>query len=230
MGNAAVNIRNVLETDRSPAGWPLAEPPRERILPSGKSQPRYYAPVSPGIQPVLKMELTMNRTTSRTVLGIITVTGLLAPFAACDDPAKETVAEQLEGRWATEEPIPMIVKTDFCTGTLEPVATEDWSIEWVIKKTSDDQLVEITMTFYRSNFTVTNTNCSLGTGYVPEPSPMFLEGHIDGHSVTIMYGDDELGVYDFVDNELSGDFSYSYCLIYCQEITAQPDGFSLKEL
>lgn len=172
----------------------------------------------------------MKKTALRPALRLITVAALLIPFAACEDPAKETVADQLEGSWATEEPIPMIVKTDFCTGTLEPVATEDWSIEWEIKKTSDDHLVEITMTYYRSNFTVTNADCALGTGYVPEPSPMFLEGHIDGHSVTIMYGGNELGVYDYVDNQLSGDFSYSYCLIYCQEITAEPDGFSLKEL
>ena len=83
-----------------------------------------------------------------------------------------TPANKFVGKWKSENPILIKVKTDFCTNTLEDVATMMWTVNWVVTETDNPNVVDIVMSYSSSNFTITNPNCTFGAGYVPEPQPM----------------------------------------------------------
>lgn len=86
-----------------------------------------------------------------------------------------TAARKIEGTWKTNLPIKFYIKTDFCTGVLEDVATDNRDVTMEIKETGDNS-VDIIMSFFTSNFSITNENCDNSSGYTPDVSPMFLQG------------------------------------------------------
>ena len=140
-----------------------------------------------------------------------------------------TPANKFVGKWKSENPILIKVKTDFCTNTLEDVATMMWTVNWVVTETDNPNVVDIVMSYSSSNFTITNPNCTFGAGYVPEPQPMHIKGYITDNSITIEYDNLEILTMDYVNNEITGELSYSYCMVYCQEIYTDENDFSVQE-
>ena len=140
-----------------------------------------------------------------------------------------TPANKFVGKWKSENPILVKVKTDFCTNTLEDVATMMWTVNWVVTETDNPNVVDIVMSYSSSNFTITNPNCTFGAGYVPEPQPMHIKGYITDNSITIEYDNLEILTMDYVNNEITGELSYSYCMVYCQEIYTDENDFSVQE-
>ena len=146
-----------------------------------------------------------------------------------DENNPVTPANKFVGKWKSENPIPVNIKTDFCTNVLEDVATMEWSVYWVVSETDNPNIVNITMNYSSSNFTITNPNCSFGSGYVPEPQPLYMKGYISNNSITIEYAGEEILTMDYVNNEITGELSYAYCMVYCQEIYTDENEFSVKE-
>ena len=140
-----------------------------------------------------------------------------------------TPANKFVGKWKSENPILIKVKTDFCTNTLEDVATMMWTVNWVVTETDNPNVVDIVMSYSSSNFTITNPNCTFGAGYVPEPQPMHIKGYITDNSITIEYDNLEILTMDYVNNEITGELLYSYCMVYCQEIYTDENDFSVQE-
>lgn len=138
-----------------------------------------------------------------------------------------TPANQFVGKWKSEVPIPVKVKTDFCTNVLEDVATMDWDVRWEITETDDPNVVNITMSYTSSNFTVINPGCNSGTGYLPEPQPVFMKGYITNNTLSVEYDDQEIFSVDYVNNKMTGELRYSYCVLYCQEIYTEENNFSI---
>jgi len=138
-----------------------------------------------------------------------------------------TPANKFVGRWKSENPILVKVKTDFCTNTLEDVATMEWVVNWVVTETDNPNVVDIVMHYTSSNFTIINPECTVGAGYVPEPQPLYLKGYITDNSITIDYDNEEIISMDYVNKVITGELSYSYCLLYCQEIYTDEDDFSV---
>ena len=138
-----------------------------------------------------------------------------------------TPANKFVGKWKSENPILVKVKTDFCTNTLEDVATMEWMVNWTVTETENPNIVDIVMSYSSSNFTITNTNCTFGAGYVPEPQPMYIKGYITDNSITIEYDNQDILTMDYVNNEITGELSYSYCMVYCQEIYTEENDFSV---
>jgi hypothetical protein len=131
------------------------------------------------------------------------------------------------GRWKSEEPILVKIKTDFCTNVLEDVATMEWNVQWIVTATEDPNLMDITMTYSGSNYTIINSECNSGTGYIPEPQPLYLKGYVDNNNLSIEYLNEEIINVDLVDKKMTGEFSYSYCLVYCQELYTDESSFNI---
>jgi hypothetical protein len=138
-----------------------------------------------------------------------------------------TPANKFVGRWKSENAILVKIKTDFCTNTLEDVATMEWIVNWVVTETDNPNVIDIVMHYSSSNFTITNPECTEGAGYVPEPQPIYLKGYISNNSLTIKYGNDEILSMDYVNGVITGQLSYSYCILYCQEIYTDETDFSV---
>jgi hypothetical protein len=136
-------------------------------------------------------------------------------------------ANQFVGKWKSEVPIPVKIKTDFCTNNLEDVATMDWDVNWEVTETSDPNVVDITMHYTSSNYTVINPECNSGTGYLPEPQPIFMKGYITNNTLSVEYDNQEIFSLNYTDNTMTGSLSYSYCMVYCQEIYTEENNFSI---
>lgn len=147
-----------------------------------------------------------------------------------DNPV--TPAAKLTGKYRTTKPVKVIVKTDFCTSDLQEVGYEYWTMNWEIKERSDPNQVDITMVYSKSGWTVTNSACGGGsTGYVPEPSPIFAWGYINGDVLTINYDNQNIMTVDIADLDvISGDLKYQYCMVFCQEIYTDETSFELEKL
>ena len=121
---------------------------------------------------------------------------LLILIFSCNDVDENnpltTPASKFVGKWKTETPVLVKIKTDFCTNVLEDVATMMWDVSWVVTETDDPNVVNITMHYTSSDYTVINQQCTDGTGYLPEPQPMYLKGYIDGNTMSIEYLNEEI--------------------------------------
>lgn len=135
------------------------------------------------------------------------------------------------GRWKTVNPMLVKVKTDFCTGTLEDVATMEWDLYWVVTATDDPNIMKIKMNYSSRNYTVINPDCNTGTGYVPEPQPMYITAYVTNNTMRGEYLGEEVFLVNYEESGnvkvMKGDFSNSYCLVYCQEIYTDGEGLSI---
>jgi hypothetical protein len=157
---------------------------------------------------------------------------VLAFFQGCSDEDNPvTPAGKIIGKYRTTSPVEVKIQTDFCTGTLEDIGYEYWTMNWEIKERSDPNQVDITIVYSRSGFKLTNTGCTGGTtGYIPEPSPIFAWGYINGDVLTINYDKQNIMSVDISDVQvLSGDLSYQYCIVYCQKMYTDQDDFELAK-
>ncbi len=136
-------------------------------------------------------------------------------------------ANQFVGKWKSETPVLVKIKTDFCTNVLVDVATMEWTVNWEVTETSDPDVVDITMHYTSSNFTITNLECSDGVGYVPEPQPIYMKGYITNNTLSVEYDNQEIFTFDYANNEMTGELRYSYCMVYCQEIYTDENDFKI---
>lgn len=138
-------------------------------------------------------------------------------------------SSKFTGNWKSEIPVEVIIQTDFCTNTLEDVAVMEWDVRWVVKETADPNVMDITMTYSSSNYTVTNPACDGNTGYLPEPQPLYLKGYVTNNKLIVTYLNEEIINVDYVNNKMVGELSYSYCFLYCQKLYTEEDNFSIVE-
>ena len=132
------------------------------------------------------------------------------------------------GKWKSETPILVKVKTDFCTNVLEDVATMEWNVSWVVSETQDPNIMDITMNYSSSNFTIINPDCTFGAGYVPEPQPMYMKGYVTDNTLSVEYLGEEIFSMDYTAMKvMSGELRYHYCYVYCQEIYTDDNNFSI---
>lgn len=139
-----------------------------------------------------------------------------------------TPARNITGIWKTTFATKFFICTDFCTSDIQVIGNEDWLVTWEISEISGrDDSVNVKMTYTRSNFQVTNSNCSGGTGYIPEPSPMYLTAKISSALLKLYYGDDKIGDFGFTTDLMQGTFDFQWCLIFCQRIYTETNQLKL---
>jgi hypothetical protein len=153
-------------------------------------------------------------------------------LAGCNDEKDNplTPSQKLLGIYKTDKSVKVNIKTDFCSGALEDVAYEQWMLRWEIKESYQAGVLDITMTYQRSGYVITNSSCQGSTGYVVEPSPMFVKGYMDGDILTVKYqGEEIMKVNTSNPALLSGGLKYSYCMVYCQEVYTDETSFELTK-
>ena len=151
---------------------------------------------------------------------------ILLLIVSCSKDDENNPAEtedHLVGTYQTADPVLIKIQTDFCSSGMEDVATIKWDITWKIVKTTTENVYQVTMTYVSSDFTVTNSSCTNGVGYAPEPTPMYLTATVNGNEITIEYAGDIIGTYDDEGTSIVGDIEYSYCYAYCQKIYTDID-------
>ena len=152
----------------------------------------------------------------------------LAGCNSTDENNPVTPANKFVGKWKSETPILVKVKTDYCTNVLEDVATMEWNVSWVVTETQDPNIMDITMNYSSSNFTIINPECTFGAGYVPEPQPMYMKGYVTDNTLSVEYLGEEIFSLDYTAMKvMSGELRYSYCYLYCQEIYTDDNNFSI---
>jgi len=133
-----------------------------------------------------------------------------------------TAARDLVGTWQTSSATKFYIKTDFATGQLEDVGSEDRTMTWTITATGDENTVDVEVQFSYSNRQLIDQS-----GYTPDVSPMFLTGTISGSRLTLQDGDRTVGTFDFTSDIIHGTWDDHWTLAFEQEVYTSTNGLTL---
>ena len=154
--------------------------------------------------------------------------GVFDEFQA-QNPATLTPARNLEGTWKTTFLVRFYIKTDFETfGELKDVGSENRTMTWIITGTSDENVVDVEV-----SFTVSNRQLVSGSGYTPDVSPMFFTGTISGTRLTLTTGGGQfsesrtVGEFSFTTDIVTGTWSDRWSMAYEQEVYTQTNSLKL---
>jgi hypothetical protein len=64
---------------------------------------------------------------------------------------------------------------------------------------------------------------------LPKPLPLYIKGYITDETLKIEYDNQEIGTFNFENNEFEGTMKYSYCIAFCQKIYTDDDDFSIQK-
>jgi hypothetical protein len=134
----------------------------------------------------------------------------------------------LEGTWKTPFSTKFYIKTDFETGQLQDVGSENRTMTWTITSTSDENTVNIEVQFTGSNLQLVD-----GSGYTPDVSPMFLTGTISGTRLTLTTGGSEdrtIGQFSFTIDIITGTWNDQWIMVYEQEVYTTTNSLTLTRL
>lgn len=147
--------------------------------------------------------------------------------------AELTPARSITGTWTTPLAVSMNLQSDFCNGTRQTVAKQTWLVTWIItEREGTSNGVDIEMRITQRSAVTAVPSCSGGiNSYVPEPSPLFMEGTISGsrlqfYNLTTNAAFDG----DLTTDNITGRFGLWDCQIYCAGEQSDPDKFILVKI
>jgi hypothetical protein len=153
-------------------------------------------------------------------IAILYSMGIFDEFQATDavNPTPLSPARNLEGTWKTTFPVTFYIKTDFETGELQDVGSENRTMTWKITGTSDEHVVNVEV-----SFAVSNRQLASGSGYVPDVSPNFYTGTISGTRLTLKTGDQysesgTVGEFSFTTDIITGTWNDKWSIAYEQQV------------
>jgi hypothetical protein len=136
-------------------------------------------------------------------------------------------ARNLVGTWETSLPVKFYIKTDFVSGILEDVGSQNRSMTWIITSTDNENVVNV-----EAQFSTSNTQLVDGSGYTPDASPMFLQGTISGLTLTLYASDTSadrvVGTFEFTSDIINGTWDDQWSLAYEQEVYTSVNGLTLS--
>ncbi|HEY4217274.1 MAG TPA: hypothetical protein VGM67_09050 [Gemmatimonadaceae bacterium] len=127
-----------------------------------------------------------------------------------------TPARSMAGTWTTPVAVPMNLQTDICTGSRQTVGKQTWLVTWIITEqegTSNGVYIEMHM---QKSAASSVPSCADGLSfYVPEPSPIFMQGTISGS--TLQFYDETGAAFggSLTTDNIVGTFGAWECQIYC---------------
>ena len=153
-------------------------------------------------------------------IAILYAMGVFDEFQEIDasNPTPLTPARNLEGTWKTTFPVTFYIKTDFETGELQDVGSENRTMTWIITGTSDEHVVNGEV-----SFTISNRQIASGSGYVPDVSPNFYTGTISGTRLALTTGDNYsesgiVGEFSFTTDIITGTWNDKWSIAYGQQV------------
>jgi hypothetical protein len=135
-----------------------------------------------------------------------------------------SAARNLVGTWKTSFPTTFNIKTDFSSADLVDVGSEDRVMTWVITSASDQNTVNI-----KVSFTTSNRNFIADSGFTPDVSPMFLTGTISGTRLTLHGDDGVMGQFSFTSTIIKGAWDDTWTAAYSQQAYTATDGLILSK-
>ena len=138
-----------------------------------------------------------------------------------------TPAAPLVGTWRTALPVTIEYQTDSCGGR-ETAMRADWTVTWVITATNDPNRFQIEMRYSSANARGVAASCSDPlTGYVPLPSPVFLDATVSSSAVTARNNDGIQYSGSFTSGLLQGTWNHWECLLLCFGEVSASNAFKL---
>ncbi len=128
------------------------------------------------------------------------------------NPQTLSPARKLAGTWKTAFPVKFYIRTDFETGELVDIGSEDRKMSWIITATNNEDLVNIEV-----SFTVSNQQIS-GFGYTPDVSPMYFIGTVSGTRLILTADDRTVGTFSFTTDIITGTWDDQWNMAYGQEV------------
>ncbi|HLN44615.1 MAG TPA: hypothetical protein VK209_02805 [Candidatus Sulfotelmatobacter sp.] len=128
------------------------------------------------------------------------------------NPQTLSPARKLAGTWKTSFPVEFYIRTDFETGELVDIGSEDRTMSWVITATNSENVVSIEVSFVASNQQLS------GFGYTPDVSPMYFTGTISGTKLTLITDDRTVGTFSFTTDIITGTWDDRWSMAYGQEV------------
>ena len=134
-------------------------------------------------------------------------------------------ARSLVGTWKTSSAVTVFFKTDFCD-TLALVASEPWSVTFIITAGSDQNHVNVLMDFTAGTPTYSTLDPSCAY-FTPEVSPIGFTGTISSSALTLYSGSEKVGNFNFTTDIMTGTLFYTWSAVYTQEDSTATNALSL---
>jgi hypothetical protein len=131
-------------------------------------------------------------------------------------------ARNLIGTWETSAATNFYIRTDFATGEMQNVGSEDRTMTWIITAGDNENTLNIEV-----HFTGSNRQLSDQSGYTPDVSPMFFTGTISGSRLTLTGSDGTIGQFNFTTDNIKGTWNDQWTGVYSQQVYTATDGLIL---
>lgn len=155
------------------------------------------------------------------IVSLLAAIGTLAVVASCSailPDAPLSPARQLAGTWTSPMAIPINIQSSFCNGGRENVGKTTWNVTWIVtERQGTSNGIDVEMRFTNSGFVKVTSSCgSNTTGWVPEPSPLFMQGTVSASKIQL-YNLNTKAAFDgnLTTNNIAGTFGLWSCQIYC---------------
>lgn len=146
-----------------------------------------------------------------------------------------TPTRPIEGTWKTTFATEYAVATDFSSYQLADVGTQDRMVTFTITGTSNENIVNVKVEYNSSN-----SNFISDSGYVPDVSPMFYIGTIDGTKLTlnvnnegsIGFGTEQygsVGEFTFTSTQMQGTWHDHWESSFEQSVYTETNGLTLMK-
>jgi len=146
-----------------------------------------------------------------------------------------TPTRPIEGTWKTSFPTQFTVATDFSSYQLADVGTQDRMVTFTITGTSNENIVNVKVEYSSSN-----SHFISDSGYVPDVSPMFYIGTIDGTKLTLNINNEgsiglplnqvgSVGEFTFTSTQMQGTWHDHWDGVYEQSVYTATNALKLMK-
>jgi len=171
---------------------------------------------------------------SRNIFAVMFLALLAAAVGSCSGifPTEPlTPARSIAGTWTTSFAVPMNYQTDICTGSRQTVMKATWTVTWIITaEEGTSNGVDVEMHMSQSAGVPVSGVCSDGVYlYVPEPSPIFLQGTISSSHLQLYNENGAAFDGNLITDNIAGTFGAWECQIYCSGEQSDAQKFVLTK-
>ena len=146
-----------------------------------------------------------------------------------------TPTRPIEGTWKTTFATEFTIATDFSSYQLADVGTQDRMVTFTITGTSNENIVNVKVEYSSSN-----SQFISDSGYIPDVSPVFYIGTIDGTKLTlnvnnegsIGFGTEQygsVGEFIFIGDKMQGTWHDHWESSYEQSVYTTTNGLTLMK-